>query len=145
MAENPRQEIELPFDGKTFRVRPNFETITSVEVALGEPARVVGRKCLSAGMSAVERARMNAGPEVGVSEFAIALYWILRSQKDAPATILDVGNVLVEDGYGNLLLPVGQFLVRAQRGNKEHEKEAAEEALKAKEAGQAGDKNPTES
>lgn len=123
MPENPRQEIEFDLDGKTFRVRPTFEVIANVEAALSQSARSLGLKALAAGMSSVERGTQT---EITLSEFCVVLYWILRGKPDAPASAKAIGEILMEAGYGALLLPVGLFLTRAQRGNKEHEKEAVE-------------------
>lgn len=125
MAENPRQEITLSLGGKDFAVRPTFEVIAGIEAALDQPARTVGMKALASGMTLGERQARGAGAEISMSEMAVVLFHMVKGKKDAPANPTEVGNILMEDGYGDLLLPVGQFLTRAQRGNKEHEKEAA--------------------
>src|SRR5438309_1883610 len=128
MPENPRQEIELSLGGQSFRVRPTFEVIAGIEADLNQPARAVGMKAWSAGLSADQRAVRNAGPEISLTEMAVAVFWMVKGQKGAPPSPVATGALLMEEGYGDLLLPVGQFLTRAQRGNKLHEQEAAEAA-----------------
>jgi hypothetical protein len=135
MTENARQEIAVPFGGRTFRVRPTFEAIVSIEGALNQSARSVGMKALAAGMTSADRGLQ---AEISLTELAVSLYWMLRGQEGAPKDAAETGAQLIEEGYADLLLPVGQFLTRAQRGNKIHEQEAIEAARKTKEAG-AGD------
>lgn len=123
MAESPRQEIELKLDGKTFTVRPDFRTISAIEAATDQAARGLGLKCLAASMPVDSR---RGTPEVSMTELVQAVFWMLKDKKGAPETPMDVGEILMEEGYGKLLMPVGEFLVRGQRGNKEHAKEAAQ-------------------
>lgn len=130
MAENPRQEIELSLGGQTYAVRPAFEVIAGIEADLNQSARAVGMKAWSAGLSAEQRAVRNAGPEISLTEMAVVLFWMVKGQKGAPPSPIAMGAILMEEGYGDLLLPVGQFLTRAQRGNKIHEQEAAEAAAR---------------
>jgi hypothetical protein len=128
MAETPRQEIELELGGKTYTVRPDFRTISAIEAATEQAARALGLKCLAASMPVDSR---RGTPEVSMTELAQAIFWMLKDKKNAPATPMDVGDLLMEEGYGKLLMPVGEFLIRAQRGNKEHQKEAAQAAAQA--------------
>lgn len=121
--ESARQEIELKLNGSTFRVRPNFETLANIELATDQSARALGMKALAAGIPVSQR--MPGLQEIKLSEMALAIFHMVRGQKGAPESPAAVGELLMEDGYGELLNPVGLFLVRAQRGNKEHEKEAA--------------------
>lgn len=142
-ASIAKGEIELPFDGKVFAIKPNFEIIASIEGAVNQSARSVGLKALAAGMSAAERGLQ---PEISLTELTVCVFWMLKDQ-GGPDNPGKVGAVIMDDGYADLLLPVGQFLTRAQRGHKLHQKEAeeAEEAArKAQEAGK-GDaaKGPT--
>lgn len=142
-ASVAKGEIELEFDGQTYTVKPSFEIIASIEGALNQSARSVGLKALAAGMSAAERGLQ---PEISLTELTVCVFWMLKNQ-GGPDNPAKVGTVIMEEGYGDLLLPVGQYLTRAQRGHKLHQKEAeeAEEAArKAREAGN-GDaaKGPT--
>ena len=130
MAEHPRQEIELSFGGKTYRVRPTFEVVVGIEAELNQSSRVVGMKLLRA--------------EASLAEITVILWNALKGKKGAPDTRQEVGEVIMEDGYRDLLVPLGNFLLRAQRGNKEHEKEAAEAeaAAKGKEAADGATADP---
>lgn len=110
MADNPRQEIEFPFGGKVYRIRPTFEIIVTIEAELNQASRTVGMKLLRA--------------EAGLAEIAVVVWNVLKDQKAAP-TRAEIGEAIMNDGYIDLLIPLGQFLMRAQRGHKEHEKEAA--------------------
>jgi hypothetical protein len=127
MAENPRQETELSFGGKTYSVRPTFQIITSIEAALNQPARFLGMKCFVVGKAMGER--YGAEQEISMGELAVIVFWMLRDQfladKAMPQTPAAVGEIMMEDGYGQLLMPVGEILTRAQKGNREHAKEAA--------------------
>lgn len=142
MSENARQEIALQFGDKQFLVRPTFEVIATIESALNQSARSVGLKALAAGMTAADR---GAQPEISLTELAMVIYWMLRGQQGAPENASQAGDIMMDYGYGDLLLPVGQFLTRAQRGHREHVKEAEARAAAAeKEAGEAGAaKGPT--
>lgn len=145
MAEHPRQEIEIALGGETYRVRPSFEVIAGIESDTGQPARTLGMKAWVGGMSIEQRAARNAGQEISLSEMAVVVFWMIKGQKGAPSSAVVVGALLMEEGYAELLLPVGQFLTRAQRGNKIHEQEAAAALEREKEAaanGSAG-KDPT--
>lgn len=140
MTTNPREEIELTFNGRAFRVRPTFKNIVNLEGALAQPARAVGMKALAAGTAMAERGMM---PEIMLTELAVVIFWMLNGQEGAPKSPEEVGDILMEDGYSSLLQPVGEYLTRAQRGHKIHVKEA-EEADKAKEAAAAsGEPGPT--
>jgi hypothetical protein len=92
-------------------------------------------------MSAVDR---GIQPEIALTELAVVIYWMLRGHDGAPKDAGEAGQALVENGYADLLLPVGQFLTRAQKGNKIHEQEAIEAEKAAQEAGAGGAApNPT--
>jgi len=123
-VESARQEVEIKLNGSTFSVRPTFEIIANIEAATDQPARMLGMRALLAGVKVAERPP-NAS-EIKMSELATAIFWMLRGKKGAPESPQAVGDILMEDGYLQLLDPVGMFLVRAQRGNKEHEKEATQ-------------------
>lgn len=136
---SPRQEIAIPFDGKVFKVRPTFEVLASIEGALNQPARSVGMKALASGMTSADRGLQQ---EISLTEMAVAVYWMLHGQDGAPKDATAVGSALVENGFSDLLLPVGQFLTRAQKGNKLHEQEAIEAERLAQEAGEIAGKGP---
>lgn len=133
-ASIAKGEIELQLDGKTYAVKPSFEIIASIEAATNQSARSVGLKALAAGMSAAERGMQ---PEISLTELAVCVFWMIKDQ-GGPDNPGKVGSIIMDEGYADLLLPVGQFLTRAQRGHKVHQKEAeeADEAdRKAREAG----------
>lgn len=114
MAEHPRQEIEFVFGGQTYRVRPTFQIVIGMEAELNQSSRVVGMKLLNA--------------EASVAEIAVVVWHMIKDQKGAPKTRSDVGEIIMDDGYASLIkepFPLAMFLLRAQKGNKEHEKEAA--------------------
>lgn len=142
MAENPRQEVEIQFNGRTYLARPTFQIITTIEAATNQPARNLGMKALIAGMPLAQRA---AGGYIGVQEISmgeisLVLWLMLRDhfQADksgsAPQSAEGVGEFLMDDGYLDLCGPVGEFLTRAQRGNKEHVRQAEIAAKRAEEA-----------
>lgn len=106
-------DIELQFAGQSWKLRPSFKKIISVEATLNQPSRQLGLKCLNY--------------EASVSEIAALLYVILNDQAGAPDRE-KIGDVLMEDGYDQVMVPLGQFLCRAIRGNKIHEREAAAKA-----------------
>lgn len=122
-SENARQEIELSLGGKVYSVRPDFATISGIEGVADQPARTLGMKAMAGAIPLNQRPANVA--EISLTELALVVFLMLKGKKGAPESATDVGNLLMEEGYGHLLMPVGQFLVRAQRGNKEHEKEAA--------------------
>lgn len=114
--ESARQEIELEFGGVTYQVRPEFKTIIRVEATLNQPSRQLGLKCLNY--------------EASVGEIAAIVFAVLQDQPNPPDKER-IGDVIVEDGYDDLMIPLGTYLLRAVKGNKVHEKEAA-----AKKAGE---------
>jgi hypothetical protein len=103
------QEIELKFADKTYSIRPDFQTIVAVEAGLGQSSRVLGMKCLNY--------------DISVSEIAAMLVIILKDKPDAPKRD-QIGDLVMEYGFNDLLLPLGMFLTRAQKGHREHVKEA---------------------
>lgn len=123
MAENAKQEIELTLGGRAYSVRPTFEIITSIEAAVDASARELGMRSLAASQPAERRGGFK---EISLTEMAVALFWMLKGQKGAPDSVAEIGKILMEDGYQHLWLPVGEFLIRAQRGNAEHGKEATQ-------------------
>jgi len=127
-GETARQEIELKLNGKTFTCRPDFTTISNIEGVTEQSARALGMHALAAGMPLAQRGGL---PEISMTQMAIILFWMVKGQKGAPESPAAIGELLMEDGYGQYLMPVGLFLTRAQRGNKEHEKEAAQAAAQA--------------
>lgn len=136
MAEDARQEIAFQLNGQTFRARPTFAVVTGIEGALNQPARTLGFKALMAGLPMGDMRRQAAAmSEISLGEMAIILFWMTRDQKNAPKTVNEVGEILMEEGYLALCEPVGQFLIRAQRGNKEHLKEIERQAQSRPEEG----------
>jgi hypothetical protein len=111
MAENARQEIELSFGGSAYKIRPDFETITAVELATDQASRTLGMKILRG--------------EASVTELTAVVFTLVRGRFGAPRSAAEVGNIIVDDGYLSLIEPLGSLLTRAQRGNKEHEKEVS--------------------
>lgn len=134
MSDNPLQEVEIKFGGKTYRVRPTFEVLVNIEAATGQACRSLGLKVWNG--------------EAGVSEMAAILNVILRSQGDT-RTLGETGEQMMEEGFLHLIDPIGSFLTRAQRGHKAHEEEARAAAEKAaveakgKEAGAAPAEDPS--
>jgi len=124
VPETARQEIEITLGGKTFLCRPDFETLANIELQMGEPCRGMGMKALAAMMPAGQRGGFS---EISMTELAAALYWMLKGKKGSPASVQAVGEILMDEGCAPFLMPVGQFLTRAHRGNAEHMKEAAQE------------------
>lgn len=120
MTESARQEIEIPFGGKTYRVRPTWQVLRDVEIATGQPCRKLGVKMVSLGVQGRE--------EASLSEVVAVLSVIIGRESGKSAD--EIGEMLVDDGYGDLMGPLGTFLVVALRGNKEHERHLAREANK---------------
>lgn len=130
MTDTPRQEVDLTLDGKTYSIRPNFKTLVAIEAAANQPARTLGIKAL---VVSVPLGQRNGAEEISIAELATVIFCMVRGEKGAPDSAEAVGELLVENGYRDLLEPVGLFLVRAQKGNKEYVKEAIEVAKKAAE------------
>lgn len=139
MADNSLQEVVFQFGGKTYRIRPTWKVLVRIESALGQSSRTLGMKCWATGIPASER---GANPEISLAEISGVLAGMLADIKGAPP-MDQIGEILVDEGYADLLLPLGSFLVRAQRGNIAHEQEilatrkAAEEAAAKAEEGAA--------
>ncbi len=121
MTGKAHLDIEIPFGGKTYSVKPDFATICAIEGALNQPSRTLGMKAYVTGMPLQQR---NGATEISLMEIATIVALILKD-KGVSSTPTAVGEALMEDGYGQLLVPIGDYLMRAQRGHKEHEKEAA--------------------
>ena len=138
MSEDARQEIEIELGGETYRARPTFQIIVNIEAALDQPARTLGLKCWVYGIALDQR-----GPgteEIKLTELAIILFHMIGGPDEKFKSPTDVGDVLMEEGYGKLCLPVGNFLTRAQQGNREHLKEIERKARKAKSPPEEGSK-----
>lgn len=127
MAESALQDIEFSFAGKDWVVRPEFKTIVSIEAALGQASRSLGLKLLRY--------------EASVTEVAAVVFLVLRDKKGAPGRD-EVGEIIMADGYEDLLAPLGNLLLRAIRGSKEHEKEAKAQRDREAQAQRDADPNP---
>lgn len=119
MSDPSTQEVAFSLGGKDYRLRPTFRILARIETTLNQPARTLGVKCYLGGVPQSER---GGNPEISLVELSSVLAAMLADTKDPP-TIDKVGDILMEEGYSNLLLPIGNFLTRAQRGNKIHEEE----------------------
>lgn len=109
MTESALQEIEFSFAGKSWRLRPEFKTLILIEATLGQAARPLGLKVING--------------EASITEIAGVLFCLLRDQKNGPSRE-EIGEAIMEEGYWDLNVPIGQYLLRAIRGSREHEKEA---------------------
>ncbi len=139
-SETGLQEVEIPFNGRTFRVRPEYRILARIEAVTGAPCRETGIRCYASGLPFSQR---NGVKELGLAEVATVLSVLLEGQKDAPPTG-EIGPILVQDGYIELMGPLGDFLTRAARGNKVYEQEMREKAELAEKEGTAAaaDKDP---
>lgn len=132
MTDNALQEVELTFAGKTYRFRPTFKVLISIEAATVQPSRDLGLKIWNGNAALIEIA---------------TVMQILLREKGEERSIEEIGEVLMDDGFLGLTDPLGRFLTRAQRGHKEHEREAREAAKKADEEAKKGgqpDKAPVD-
>lgn len=122
MTERARQNLEFEFGGKKYTIRPTWALLIDIEVATNQACRALGMKFLS----------MTAS----LSEITIVTQVLLKDQKDAPQKPEEIGEIIMDDGFTELLGPYGMFLTSAQRGHKiaiQEAAEAAEAARKAKE------------
>jgi hypothetical protein len=129
LSENPRQEVEIKFGGRTYLVRPTYRVLTGIETALQQPVRTLGLKCLVYGITINQR---NGAQEISLTEMAVILQHMLRGQDKAPQDLDEIGDILMDEGYGPLCSVVSDFLMRAQRGNIEHMKELKRKAEQEK-------------
>lgn len=131
MADSALQEIELPFGAVVYRIRPKWRKLIEVEATLQQPSRQLGLKFLRW--------------EASVTE-TLAVLWVLLKDEKNPPDRETMGDTLIDQGYEDLMLPIGNFLTRAIRGNAIHEKEEAEKARRAAEvaAAEKGDGSAAE-
>lgn len=138
MADHPLQEVEFPIAGKTWRARPVYSVLARVEYMMGAPCRELGARAYA---SALPMAQRNGVKELGIAETVNVLCAIFSGVPNFPGPEALGDTFLDEGGYLDLMSPLGDFLVRAIRGNKEYEKDvrerAAEAERKAKDGGQA--------
>lgn len=141
MADNALQEVIFPFAGKIFRVRPTYKILARIEAVTGVPVRTLGFRCYSAGVPIASRTVQ----EISLGEVSTIMTIILDGRDGAPDPET-IGDTLVDDGYLELLNPLGNFLIRAQTGNKEYEaqqRRIAEAAEKEASAEKAAANPPT--
>ena len=117
MADSALQEIELSFDGKTYRIRPTFKVLVGIEANTGQSSRDLGLKIWNGNAALIE--------------IATVLQVILRDQ-GVERSLDEIGDVIMADGFLPFTDPLGRFLTRSQRGHKEHEREALKAAEDAK-------------
>ena len=101
MADNALQEVEIPFNGRVFRVRPEYLILARIEAVTGTPLRELAKRAII-GLYGPFDPRRPAGNELGLGEIALILGIILEGQKDAPKPE-EIGPVLVQDGYADLM------------------------------------------
>lgn len=109
---NVIEETEVSFGGKAYRVRPTFRVISRVESETDQAARVLGSKMFSL--------------QISVTEMAAVMSALLRDH--GGPTAQQAGEIIVNDGYEELVLPVGTMLAHVLRGHKRHMEEAARQA-----------------
>lgn len=120
MANAARLEVDIPFGGKTYTVKPTFEAITSIESATGMACITLASQFYSV------RPDVEYAPLMRV---AIVLHALLTATQKPPVpTLEEIGTTLMEDGMFDVLPKLGDFLSRALKGHKEHMKKAEETA-----------------
>ena len=132
MANAARLEIDFPFGGKTYTLKPTFATIAGVEAATGMSCTALAEKFYA-------REPSQYAP---LTLTATVIYALLRPVADPQKDFTPeyVGGVLLEDGCAPTWGPLGDFLSRALKGNKEHVRVALEDAKK--EAGETAARPP---
>lgn len=123
MADSALQDIALTFQGKTYRFRPTFSVLVGIEAATHQASRALGMKIWNG--------------EAALIEIATVMQVLLR-EKEVEMGLDVIGEALMEDGFLPLIEPLGSFLTWAQRGHKEHEREAKEAAERAKKEAKKG-------
>lgn len=118
---DPFNQITIKLRERSFTVSCCFEVMARVELMTGSGANLLGRRMLEAN-------------GVKITEIALAVSAILEGQEPRAPDYMTIGAILYEDGYQDLLSPLGMFLVRGLRGNKEHERDAIEAAAARKKA-----------
>lgn len=109
--ETPRQELVFKFAGKDYRIRPTAQMIANVEAATDRPCYDLGIRMLSV------RA-------ISFTEMAAIMGPILLEGGTSMRPV-DIMDVFMDEGYDDLLEPIGKCLQRALRGHSMHMQEAA--------------------
>lgn len=126
----PRQDLTIPLGGVSYTVRPEFETLATVEVLTGIPAQAVGFK-------------MTTVSTIGINDMAMVIWALIAEQckdkKDRPQNTTEVGRILFEEGFAQHLAPIADFLIMGLKGHAEHVKEGLENAKKAEADGKTGE------
>lgn len=117
MANAARQEIDIPFNGKVYTVRPTFETVAGIEGATGQASAALAKKFYA-----------NEPSEYPSLTITAQVVYQLLQPVDKNLTPEIVGTALMEDGCDELWVPLGDFLARALKGNKAHMRKAQEAA-----------------
>jgi len=126
MTKNARQEITFVLGGKSYTVRPDFAYINRLETAMGTPARLLGLKCLNTGS---QLAMAGQAQEVTMVEMASIIWGAIGGTKDAPKTFNELGEILMDDGYGDYLQPFGNMLANCLNGHKDHSVDAPKDEV----------------
>lgn len=111
MAVDPLQDTTFVFMGETFAVRPTFRLIAKIEATLGQSARMLA--------IAINEGTMLVSAYAAVMVCICAEVGALKNK-----TGDQIGDAVMDEGFANIRLPMMLLLARANRGNKEHEKEA---------------------
>lgn len=128
MANAARLEVDFPFGGRTYAIKPSFEVIGGIEAATGMACIALAKKCWAT----------DPDEYPSLTLMGQMVYALLRPF-DKDITVERVGQVLLEDGCVDLYQPLGEFLSRTLRGHKDHMRQVEEEARKSEAAArQAG-------
>ncbi len=136
-STNPLLEVEIPLGGTTYRVRPQYRILARIEFVTGDSVRELGLRCYAAALPLQQRPQNVK--EIKLAEVANILGLMLADIPAAPKAE-QIGELLVEEGgFMDLLQPMGDFLTRSVRGNKEYERDMRERAEAAAAEQKVGD------
>ena len=114
---DPHFVVTIELAGRSWTVRPTFRVVAAAEQAAGLGAYALGARI--------------AGGQAAVYELAAVLHAVLRAsqdKRDAPKSVDEVGELLMEDGTAAAIGPLSELLMHAFTGNRSWRERAAAEA-----------------
>jgi len=122
--------VDIPYKGTVYHVRPTFRFISAVETTTG--------------LGAYELGMQIAQGRATVTQIAAVLYHALLVAKARSLRLEDVGDEVVEQGFGQYLAPCSQLMLQAFKGNANIVPEVTENDPLPPETPQGEETEPTE-
>ena len=112
MANKHRGEVEIELGGKTYAMRPTFQSLCEIEAGTG--------------LGIVALVKRWGGSNFGISDAAVIVTAGMKASGEEGASLQKVGEMIFDAGLANVAAAVSEFLQTALGGPSQGNAEAAD-------------------